>query len=313
MRAFVPAKIKDNPSVNREEYVRNLKHLGPVVRERLMNGDWTIMPTGAIKAAWLRYFSLRGKDIVQLLKTEQLSNGDTLHTDEVVYEFDCRECRRFVTIDTAGGTKDLTKAAKGKGYSWTVAGVWDHKVIGAPWKESEGLDNEAKYSGDSTALLLRYVWRAQCGFMDVAKNLMRINDEWRPHTFRVEDKTMGPDLCDMLRGKLNISTIGTGTEGKMERNFPFQNMMSRGEVYLPKYENSGWKSTYEAELLSWQGLEGETNDQIDMSSYAAIEIGSYTGTTIPLDFDPRDIIEPIKDSELAGGWIGRKNKGGIAW
>lgn len=43
---FIPAALNDNPYVNREEYLANLQHLNPVDRERLVNGDWEVMPQG---------------------------------------------------------------------------------------------------------------------------------------------------------------------------------------------------------------------------------------------------------------------------
>lgn len=268
MRAFVPAKIRDNPSVNREEYISNLMHLGPVVRERLMNGDWTIMPTGLIKAEWLRYYTMRDK-MVDLLISRPDTEGNMVHTTEVLCSFHVGESRRFITVDTAGGMKDITAAAKGKSYSWTVAGVWDHKRL-----------------GENQALMLKHVWRARVGFVEVSENLIRLHETWHPSITRVEDKTMGPDLCDLLKGKIPIAVIGTGVQDKVARSGPFQNMMAEGQVYLPRNENT-WCQTYIAEILSWQGIEGETNDQIDMSSYAAIEIGGYLGGTMVLDIDPR--------------------------
>jgi len=40
--AFVPAKIADNPAINEKEYRKNLSHLDPVTRERLMNAKYLI-------------------------------------------------------------------------------------------------------------------------------------------------------------------------------------------------------------------------------------------------------------------------------
>lgn len=45
-RRFIPSKISDNPSLNEVQYRRSLAHLDPVTRERLMEGDWAISPTG---------------------------------------------------------------------------------------------------------------------------------------------------------------------------------------------------------------------------------------------------------------------------
>ena len=45
-RRFIPSKISDNPSLNEAQYRASLMHLDPVTRERLMEGDWSISPTG---------------------------------------------------------------------------------------------------------------------------------------------------------------------------------------------------------------------------------------------------------------------------
>lgn len=43
---FVPARLSDNPSLDRESYMENLQHLTNVDRERLIRGDWDITEEG---------------------------------------------------------------------------------------------------------------------------------------------------------------------------------------------------------------------------------------------------------------------------
>ena len=43
--------------------------------------------------------------------------------------------------------------------------------------------------------------------------------------------------------------------------------LERGEVFLPKYNNS-WRTELESEWLSWTGTNEETTDQIDAAAYA---------------------------------------------
>lgn len=43
---FVPAKLKDNPSVDEEKYNKSLDHMLVVDRERLKNGDWDVAEEG---------------------------------------------------------------------------------------------------------------------------------------------------------------------------------------------------------------------------------------------------------------------------
>jgi hypothetical protein len=45
-RIFIPAKLQDNPSLDRAEYERSLANLDRQTREQLLNGDWDARPPG---------------------------------------------------------------------------------------------------------------------------------------------------------------------------------------------------------------------------------------------------------------------------
>jgi Terminase large subunit, T4likevirus-type, N-terminal len=45
-RIFIPARVEDNPSIDREAYVRSLSHLEPETRKQLLDGDWETRPLG---------------------------------------------------------------------------------------------------------------------------------------------------------------------------------------------------------------------------------------------------------------------------
>lgn len=51
-RAFVPAKLEDNPHLDQETYERSLEELDEVTRAQLRRGDWRIRPQGNIYKAW---------------------------------------------------------------------------------------------------------------------------------------------------------------------------------------------------------------------------------------------------------------------
>lgn len=52
-RYFVPAKLDDNPYLDKDEYERSLAELDPVTRAQLREGDWQIRPEGNLfKRAW---------------------------------------------------------------------------------------------------------------------------------------------------------------------------------------------------------------------------------------------------------------------
>lgn len=54
-RRFVPAKLEDNPHLDREEYERSLDLLDPVTKAQLRHADWDVRPEGNLfKREWFR-------------------------------------------------------------------------------------------------------------------------------------------------------------------------------------------------------------------------------------------------------------------
>ena len=52
---FIPAKLKDNPSLDRDSYRESLSHLAIVDRQRLEDGDWEVTETGDFfERAWFK-------------------------------------------------------------------------------------------------------------------------------------------------------------------------------------------------------------------------------------------------------------------
>ena len=52
-RLFVPARLDDNPFINRQEYIKSLNNLDPVTRERILKGDWEARSSrGVLKREW---------------------------------------------------------------------------------------------------------------------------------------------------------------------------------------------------------------------------------------------------------------------
>lgn len=52
-RIFIPAKLDDNPHLDRAEYIRSLSHLDPITRQQLLDGNWEARHDGGIfKRDW---------------------------------------------------------------------------------------------------------------------------------------------------------------------------------------------------------------------------------------------------------------------
>lgn len=271
-RAFVPSLIKDNPAVNETDYRKKLSNMSPLTRERMMNGDWSIMPEGLIKLEWLRHYTMRGQHLVMLepdgtVQRFKQPNGTDLSS------IDERECRRIMTIDSAGTSADKAKEAKGKSPSWSVAEVWDI------------LPNKF-----GRRMCLRHVWRARVGYTDLKESIRNTAKEWRPSRLYVEDAHLGPALFADLRGELPIQTISPAGKDKVTRATDLLNMLEAGEVYLPDHTvqgTGGWCSTLTSEWLSWQGLDDDTADQVDTAAYAAMEVCKGSARVLRLATDPR--------------------------
>lgn len=77
-RLFVPARLDDNPAVDRIEYLRSLAALDPVQRAQLLNGDWDARPPGAmLRREWFPI-----QDQVPLKVQSSIRYWDTAATED---------------------------------------------------------------------------------------------------------------------------------------------------------------------------------------------------------------------------------------
>ncbi len=97
-RPFIPARLDDNPALDRETYVKSLDQLDPITRAQLLNGDWSARATSIFRREWFEV-------------VESVPN----------------ECRMVRYWDMAA-----TEPAKGKDPDWTAGallGISPQKVI----------------------------------------------------------------------------------------------------------------------------------------------------------------------------------------
>jgi len=239
-RLYIPSRIADNPGLDEAEYRETLLHLPPVVREQLMNGDWTVREDAVFKQEWLRYYDERPGQY-ELLKP----GGELLR---VVPQ---NACRRFITIDPAGTSAERTREQNGRKRSFTVLQVWD-------WPTRE-LD---RY------LILRHQVRRQVAFNDLSNLVAEAYREWRPAKVWIEGETLGRSVQDHFKDQMPIECISTETKDKLARAGKLIMKMERGDVFFPR--DVAWVPGLEQEMLAWTGHEREPADQIDAAAYAAI-------------------------------------------
>lgn len=245
-RAFVPARVADNPTLDVEDYINRMQsNLPLMLRQRLLNGDWSIVEDAIIRLDWLRYYALQG----ELIKAYDADGKERWQVDQ-------RQCQRFATIDTAGTSAQKAAEKRGKPASWSVCQIWD-------------------YCPQTQFLFLRHVWRDRVAWEGLKSGVRHTLNQWQPSRVLIENAHHGPPLQAELSHftTVLISTFPgraseSGRPGKVERATDLLNKLEKGQVFLPKFNNS-WLSELEAEWLSWTGLDDETSDQIDAAAYAA--------------------------------------------
>jgi predicted phage terminase large subunit-like protein len=63
-RLFVPARLDENPFINREQYIQSLLNLDPVTRARILKGDWEARSMrGVIKREWFEVIDAPPADL----------------------------------------------------------------------------------------------------------------------------------------------------------------------------------------------------------------------------------------------------------
>ena len=287
---FVPSRIADNPSLEVGEYIERLRSkLGPMLAARLANGDWTVVEGSIVDPAWLRYYTLRGDNLVPLTPDGELMIGAVPNTSAdsgadtravggnrqggggLIHE---RQCQRFATVDTAGTSRQKAAEDKGRSASWSVCAVWDY------WPAAK-------------QLFLRYVWRDRVEWNELRAAVRRVVVEWEVHTLLIENAHHGQPLASELKSVTSIRLVGPVIEGmktarvgdvkgaKQERaiNSGLMARLQEGNILLPDTKtvpnSTKWMPELEAELLGWTGRPDQTADQIDVLSYAADHVRKY--------------------------------------
>lgn len=256
--AFVPAKAADNPHLDLEDYEARLSGVvDPVMRARMMNGDWDVAEGLQISEDWLRFYGTRGEHLCPVQIADRIPLPAAI---------DSRGLDRFATIDTAGTSADKAKEARGKAASWSVVAVWDY------WRQGD-------------LLFLRHVWRKRVDWSALKSGVSDELKAWNVRKALVENAHIGSTLATELKNVCQWELIGptipgmndTGEKAKLSRAMAsgFLTRLEAGRLLLPE-DRTPWLIAYIDELLAWAGLEDDPADQIDVSSYAAYKCRKQT-------------------------------------
>lgn len=68
-RPFIPAKVQDNPHLDQNEYIQSLMNLDPLTRKRLLDGDWSVRPMGAMfRQEWFKIVDQMPAPITKIVR-----------------------------------------------------------------------------------------------------------------------------------------------------------------------------------------------------------------------------------------------------
>lgn len=235
-RVFVPARLSDNPSLNRMDYLASLAELTPNERAELLHGRWDVVPDGDLfRREWFRYFSRRGDHFV-------------VHTGPDSPD-------RIVPLERMAIFHTADTASKAKTHSdWTVIATW-------------AMDTQ------TFDLFLLQAVRRKMMVPDLVPAVLNVYRQFDQTQFvMVEDASSGIGLIQELRtsrGKgINVKDFQPGTADKVSRATPAIIRAEAGQIYLPTNEPP-WLADYINEIVAFSGDPALNDDCVDTLSMAA--------------------------------------------
>jgi predicted phage terminase large subunit-like protein len=194
---------------------------------------------GGVISRPFHYFRV-GQDSIGRV-TYELDDGHQVPVDH---------CIRFATMDVAGTTKTRS--------DYTVFSVWD-------------ITPALKFHDDrepARRMLLRARYKLKLESADHMDHFERWADEWQPRYIGIENKTFGQTLIQNARrrSKHQVRELDPDTD-KFSRALVFGYLVLGGKVYFP--DDAPWLEDWEEEHIDFP--HGTHDDQVDTSSYAALE------------------------------------------
>lgn len=203
---FVPAKLTDNPSIDREQYRESLKHLDPVTRQQIEDGNWDVGDGGRFKKNWFRRYGRHGTGFTAL---GRIVTAEETHN-------------RFLTCDPAATEKQIAVGGKKDDPDYTVIGAWTF-VAGQ--------------------LLLLGCLRFRAEIADIADPFNAIYRATRAQKAYIEGAGIGRGPASVTKRKyptLNVLEFPPPTKGKLLNAANACNMAEAGRIWLPA-DDSCWE------------------------------------------------------------------------
>jgi predicted phage terminase large subunit-like protein len=164
-----------------------------------------------------------------------------------------KHCRVFLTVDLAFSLK---KEA-------------DYTVVAA-WAVSPGHD-----------LILLDLHRERLEGPDIQKAITRMYRKWNAQYVGIEDVSAQALVVQACRkAGLTVRSLKADKD-KLSRAIPATVRMEAGQIFLP--DGAEWLGAFEHELLSFP--HGAHDDQVDVLSYAAVEVQRFGPAAEPESYE----------------------------
>ena len=256
-RQFFRATIDDNPNLDRDDYVKQLRESGvdPLTLQQLLAGDWDAVAGGRFRRDWFGGFARdpNSPDYVVLWKTDAATGQRTL-----VERFRWADRPRFQTCDPAASTSAAA----------------DYFVL-STWLVSPRAN--------------LVWWGCERGKFELPEQVALCQDSYRrykPAFVCIETVMNQRGLGDYLRRShtpvMVVRPVTPGGKKKLEHALGAIVLASDGRLYLPADDPGFPLDDVTGELTRFTGDENlDANDDIvDTLSYAAeqlVHLGGATG------------------------------------
>lgn len=240
-RIYIPAKMDDNPSLDRDEYRESLKNTDALTRRQIESGDWNAIEGGRFKKEWFAHrYTMRGDYIVLRRPGE---------ANERTYRW--QELERFITCDPAASAKNTA--------DYTVAAVWARTPI-----------NE---------LLLLDAIRFQAAIPDIVPRIDALWVKWlHPSGVWIEAVAANNAVYALAtRTRMPACSLSPLGQDKLVRSTQATNYAQAGRIWFPAQGvRPGMPlDEIESELYRFTGddKKDDHDDVVDVVSYAARILG----------------------------------------
>lgn len=251
-RQFFPAKLSDNPNIDRDEYVTGLLESGidKITLAQMLEGDWDAVAGGRFKRDWFQDWSWRGDYI-------------GLHKPDGIHEFIHHKVMKFLTVDPAASTSQKA--------DYTVISAW----CVSPWGDLVWLDCA----------------RVKREIPEIVPEIQKMWSKWRPAWAGIEaiasNRAVYQLACRALNPTIIARPLDKGATDKLVHATPAIVLASAMRLYLPRrvVGMSFPREDVEAELVRFTGDDklDDHDDIVDTVSYAVQHMDGIpkTGDMIP--------------------------------